>query len=108
MSAIANAWNALTGFLTHHIADLESVAHALSSINAALPIDSQDKEHISAAIEVVEQSAANISAWLAGAPKQGSDVVIKESDLRNAIAGFLSSDEGKDYVRSLISGNSNA
>lgn len=80
----------LLGFLSHHVADLNAVDQALSSILAALPINAQTRETIQNEINTVRDSAVNISNAIAAftdAPLQS--VVIRESDIEAALAAIL-------------------
>jgi len=99
---IVNAWTALTGFLSKHVTDLNNVGEALKAVNAALPIDAQDKERIANTISDVETSAANITAWLENAPTNPSEVVVKESDIVEAVANYFNSDPGKEALANAV------
>jgi len=85
----------VTGFLGHHINDLNNVAGILGELVSSVPIDSQDKDRINQAIETVKQSANNINDFLQGTTVTGADVTIKESDIVEALGNFFASDTGK-------------
>lgn len=101
---------ALTGFLAHHIGDLNNVAGILSELTTAVPLDAGDKSRIQEAIDAIQNSANNINDFLQGNTVTGADVTIKESDIVNALADFFASDIGKAALaaaHSSAEGNAN-
>ena len=112
ISGIVGVWGALTGFLEKHVADLNAVGGALTGVISGLPIDPQDKQRITDAIEQVERSAENITNWLANAPSNPGEVTIKESDIVNSIGNYFKTQEGIDLLKSILvpsaEGNGNA
>ena len=101
----------VTGFLAHHIADLNNVSDVLAELVSAVPLDSQDKDRIHAAIETIRGSANNINDFLEGTTVKAADVTIKESDIVEAIGNFFASDEGKAALAEAAKsaeGNANA
>lgn len=97
----------VTGFLTHHVSDLNSVADVLSELVGIAPIDPQDKGRISDVISTVRNSADNITNWLANNNVVPNEVVVKESDLVTAVANFFASDAGKEALANAAKGNAN-
>jgi hypothetical protein len=93
---------ALTGFLGHHVNDLNNLTDVLAEITGTLPIDSQDKERITSVISTIKESADNITNFLNGTTVTGSDVTIKESDIVEAIANFFNSDAGKSALTNAV------
>ena len=102
VTKVENAWTAFTGFLAKHIGDLNAVGDALSGIASALPIDPQDKERITNAVQAVETSASNINNWLANAPANPTEVTLKESDIVEAIGNYFASDAGKAALANAV------
>jgi hypothetical protein len=102
----------VTGFLAHHIVDLNNVSDVLGELVGALPIDSQDKERIAEAITALRNSANNIANFLSGTNVTGADVTIKESDIVNSLGNYFKSDEGQALLASILKadaeGNGNA
>jgi hypothetical protein len=95
----------VTGFLAHHIVDLNNVSDVLGELVGALPIDSQDKDRIAEAIASLRNSANNINDFLNGTNVTGADVTIKESDIVNSLGNYFKSDEGKSLLASILAGN---
>jgi len=91
---------AVTGFLAHHITDLNTVHAALSELVSVSPIDSQDKDRINSALETIQNSANNINDFLQNNKITGGDVVVKESDIVAALENFFNSDAGKAALAS--------
>jgi vacuolar-type H+-ATPase subunit I/STV1 len=85
----------VSGFLTHHITDLNNVSDILSELVGFVPIDSQDKDRINSAIETVRDSANNVANFLKKNTVTGGEVVVKQSDIVHAVADYLNSDAGK-------------
>lgn len=90
--SIKSIFGVVTGFLSHHIADLSAVGNALSGIAEALPLNRGDKDAIKAAVARVEQSAENIARAVA-AFESGetpvTEVHISEADIRSAVAAVV-------------------
>lgn len=97
----------VTGFLGHHISDLNNVADVLTELAGVAPIDSQDKSRIAEAIDTVRNSANNINDFLHSTKVTGGDVTVKESDIVEALANFFASDAGKAALAGAV-GNANA
>lgn len=86
---VKSLWDSFTGFLNHHASDLQTIASSLSTIVGALPIDAQDKTLVNDGITSLNEAATAIQEWLAGAPANVGDVVVKESDIETAVANVL-------------------
>lgn len=105
----------VVGFLEHHVGDLNAVATGLSEILGTLPIDSQDKTRIGSVIDTLKTSADNITNWLTNNTviDSSGEVVVKESDIANAIASVLPNlvaKEVEDYLTAhppITGGNAN-
>ena len=100
---VKQLFGTVTGFLGHHVNDLDAVAKALAGVLSALPINAETRANINALIARVEQSAKNVADSLtrmgvdldAGTPV----VHIAESDLSHALA----SDDFKAVVAAMVS-----
>lgn len=86
----------VTGFLAHHVVDLQAMDAALSGVLHALPVNAETRETIQNAIDRVRDSAINIEnavAQFGGALSGGGDmpgpVTIKRSDIDAAVADVL-------------------
>jgi hypothetical protein len=97
---------AVTGFLSHHIGDLNNIADVLGELTNSLPIDSQDKDRVGEVIGGLKSSADNIANFLNGTKLTGGEVVVKESDIVEALANFFATDAGKAALKS-AEGNAN-
>lgn len=98
----------VTGFLGHHITDLNSVASVLEELANVAPIDAQDKARIVSVVDTVRSSANNINDFLNNhTVESGGEVVVKESDLVAAVANFFASDAGKEALANAAKGNAN-
>lgn len=96
----------VTGFLSHHIVDLNNVANVLKELTSAVPLDSQDKERINSAIDTIQSSANNINDYLNNTDIQS--VTIRESDIVEALGNFFASDAGKAALASAVGNGSNS
>lgn len=87
MSSVKSIVTAFTGFLTHHIGDLNTVGNALSALLNAVPVNSGTRDDIAKAIAAAQNSANNIAAWLEanGSSLALPPVHISETDLANAV-----------------------
>lgn len=96
-SSVVSVVSTITGFLTKHVVDLNNVASVLGELVNISPIDAQDKTRITDVIGQVQSSADNITNWLQSnqVAVTANDVVVKESDLVNAVADYFNSDAGK-------------
>jgi hypothetical protein len=99
----------VASFLSHHVNDLSAVHAGLSELVSVAPIDAQDKARINSGLETVQNSITNITDFLEHATvipdgTNGGEVVVKESDIRNAVEGFLKSTDGQAFVKSVLSG----
>jgi hypothetical protein len=97
--------SALTGFLAKHVGDLTNLVTVMNDILSAVPIDPQDKARIGEAITAVQESANNINDWLQGntvVDNGNGDVVVKESDIVEALGNFFASDAGKAALASAL------
>lgn len=102
--------SAFTGFLTHHVGDLNNLADALTGIASSLPIDTQQKDTIHSVIGDIKASADNIASFLDGnsVTGDGGEVTVKESDIETALANFFNSDAGKAALAAAVSAEGNA
>jgi hypothetical protein len=99
----------VASFLTHHVNDLSAVHAGLSELVSVAPIDAQDKARIASGLDTVQNSITNITDFLDRATvvpdgTSGNEVVVKESDIRAAVEGFLKSADGEAFVKSVLSG----
>lgn len=95
--SVKSVLGVVSGFLAHHVNDLNAVTGALSGVLQALPVNAETRDHIATLIAQVSTSATNIEAALeAGinAADGGGDlppVEIKRSDIDAAVADFFAS-----------------
>lgn len=95
-------FSTVTGFLGHHVNDLDAVAKALAGVVSALPINAETRANINTLIARVEQSAKNVADSLSRMgvdTEQPAVVHIAESDLSHALA----SDDFKAVVAAMVS-----
>lgn len=85
----------VVGFLSKHVGDLSAIHSAVAELVSIAPIDPQDKDRINSALETVQNSIQNITAFLEGNTVTEGTVTVKESDIVEALANFLASDAGK-------------
>lgn len=101
LKTAGSVWDTLTGFLSHHADELNGVAQTLSTLVNSVPLDHQDKENVTNVISGLGNAAENIKHFLENSSEPPADLVIKKSDVLDAVREVLNSDDGKALLKSL-------
>jgi len=95
----------LKKFLAKYAGEVGTIATVLQAILPAIPIGSQDKAKIDAAIEQFETAAENIAKSAAEAPAELGRVVVRKSDVVSAVNDYL--DAHPEVIAAAIAAKAN-